>query len=525
MPNKNIAVIGSGYWGKNLVRNFDSLGALGLICDKDEAVLSRFREQYPDVRTCLAVSDILKDESIEGVVIATPAETHFPLASEMLLAGKHVFVEKPLALEGDQATKLSTLANDCGKKLMVGHLIQYHPIFIRLKEMALDGELGRINYIYSNRLNLGKIRREENILWSFAPHDISMTLSLAGESPFSVIATGGSFLHKSIADVTTTHLKFPSGMQAHIFVSWLHPFKEQKLVVVGDKKMAVFDDTQAWENKLLLYPHSIKWEQGAPIPIKAEAERVDIPQDEPLRAECAHFLECMATGQTPTTDGEEGMRVLQVLKAAQQSLDTNGQEVCIAKAAELRSEQDYFVHETSYIDEQVEIGSGTQIWHFGHVMHGSSIGTNCKIGQNVVIGPDAIVGDGCKIQNNVSIYPGVTLEDEVFCGPSMVFTNVYNPRSHIPRMDEARETLVKRGATLGANCTIVCGNTIGEYAFIGAGAVVTKDVADHALMVGNPARQNGWICSCGVKLDNSLRCPKCNTEHELQPGGLKGKER
>ncbi len=511
MPKKNIAIIGSGYWGKNLVRNFDSLKALGLICDKNEAVLAQFQEQYPGMRTCLALNDLLADTSIEGVVIATPAETHFTLASEALMAGKHVYVEKPLALESSQAVELNKLAKKCGRILMVGHLLQYHPVFVHLKEMALAGELGRINYIYSNRLNLGKIRREENILWSFAPHDISMILALAGEEPCLVMATGGNYLHKSIADVTTTHLEFPSGMKAHIFVSWLHPFKEQKLVVVGDKKMAVFDDTLPWEEKLLLYPHSIKWENNVPVPDKAEAERADIPQSEPLRSECAHFLECMNTGQQPLTDGAEGIRVLKVLNAAQQSMDNNSENICPAQqtSASTQAEKDVFIHPSSFVDQGVTLGTGTKVWHFSHIMPGSSIGENCRIGQNVVIGPDANIGNGCKIQNNVSVYPGVTLEDEVFCGPSMVFTNVINPRCHIPRMGEAMQTLVKKGATLGANCTIICGHTIGSYAFIGAGAVVTKDVPDHALMLGNPAKQTGWMCECGVQLGEELECPGC----------------
>lgn len=178
------------------------------------------------------------------------------------------------------------------------------------------------------------------------------------------------------------------------------------------------------------------------------------------------------------------------------------------------SGKDWFAHETACIDENVRIGAGSKIWHFSHVMSGSVIGERCNIGQNVVIGPDAVVGDGCKIQNNVSVYKGVTLEDDVFCGPSMVFTNVFNPRAHIRRMDEARPTLVRKGASLGANCTVVCGTTVGRYAFVGAGAVVTRDVPDHALVYGNPARQHGWVCQCGEKLDTDLVCPACGRRHE-----------
>lgn len=517
MAQTNIAVIGSGYWGKNLVRNFDSLGALHTICDSNDTLLAQFKEQYPSVRTCLAVNEVLGNPDITGVAIATPAETHYTLAKEALLAGKNVFVEKPLTLDEDDAVKLIALAKEQNLTLMVGHLLQYHPVFIALKAMAEKGDLGRINYIYSNRLNLGKIRREENILWSFAPHDISMILSLAGEMPESIIATGGNYLHKEIADVTTTHMEFPSGLQAHIFVSWLHPFKEQKLVVVGDRKMAVFDDTRQWEDKLLLYPHQINWEGNIPVPDKAESERVDIPQSEPLKSECQHFLDCIESGKGPITDGEEGLRVLHVLNEAQRSMDQHGAKVCSTERTPAPSEVK--IHHTAVVDKGAKIGAGSAIWHFSHILPGTKIGADCKIGQNVVIGPDVEVGNNCKIQNNVSVYKGVTLEDDVFCGPSMVFTNVHNPRCHIPRMTEIKGTLVRKGATLGANSTIVCGNTIGRYAFVGAGAVVTRDVLDHALVMGNPATQTGWICECGVKLDDELECPACKARYDERKDG------
>ncbi|MBT4642785.1 MAG: Gfo/Idh/MocA family oxidoreductase, partial [Deltaproteobacteria bacterium] len=372
-----IAVIGSGYWGKNLVRNFDQLGSLKRICDKNETTLAQFREQYPDVETCLAYSDVLADSEIAGVVIAAPAELHFSLAREAILAGKHVYVEKPLVLDEREGEILIELAKEQNRVLMVGHLLQYHPIFIKLKELKNSGELGRINYIYSNRLNLGKIRREENIFWSFAPHDISMILSLAGEKPKSVMATGGCYLHQKIADVTTAHMAFASGLRTHIFVSWLHPFKEQKLVVVGDQKMAVFDDTQPWEDKLLLYPHKIEWENNMPTPHKAEAERIVVPQSEPLKEECQHFLDCIAENTQPVTDGEEGLAVLSVLIACQKSLDSDGKLIQMENSDDV--ETDFFSHVTAEIDAGCEIGEKTKIWHFSHIMSGSKIGDECNI--------------------------------------------------------------------------------------------------------------------------------------------------
>ena len=181
---------------------------------------------------------------------------------------------------------------------------------------------------------------------------------------------------------------------------------------------------------------------------------------------------------------------------------------------------DAFIHESSYIDDNVEIGAGSKIWHFCHICSNSRIGANCTVGQNVCIGPDVTIGNGCKIQNNVSVYKGVVLEDDVFCGPSMVFTNVYNPRAHVQRMSEARKTLVRQGATLGANCTVVCGVTVGRYAFVGAGSVVTKDVPDHALVYGNPARCKGWVCTCGEKLSVELRCPRCASCYQIEHGNV-----
>jgi UDP-2-acetamido-3-amino-2,3-dideoxy-glucuronate N-acetyltransferase len=513
--NKTVAVIGSGYWGKNLVRNYQTIGALGAICDTNETTLDRFREQYPAVPVHLAFSEVLGNSDIDGVVLATPAETHFALAREALLAGKHVYVEKPLVLQEADGRNLIQLASERGRVLMVGHLLQYHPVFLKLRELMGAGELGRINYIYSNRLNLGKIRREENILWSFAPHDISMILALAGEMPETVFATGGNYLHRKIADVTTTHLDFPSGLRAHIFVSWLHPYKEQKLVVVGDRKMAVFDDTRPWAEKLQLYPHQINWEEGIPVPWKAEAEFPAVPEAEPLKMECRHFLHCMATGEQPKTDGREGLQVLRILNASQRSLDRDGERVVLESEATPSPlpADGAVVHPTAVVDDGADIGEGTKVWHFSHILSGSRIGAHCSIGQNVMAGPDVTIGNRCKIQNNVSVYKGVTLEDGVFCGPSMVFTNVFNPRAEIPRMDQVRATLVRRGATIGANATVVCGVTIGRYAFIGAGAVVIRNVPDHALMVGNPARHVGWVCACGERLNDDLTCDHCDRRY------------
>jgi len=507
-----IAVIGAGYWGKNLVRVFHELGVLKTICDKDKETLVSFSQKYPLVEVTQEVNDIFSDKEIAAVVIATPAVTHYDLAKRSLLSGKHVFVEKPLALDIKEGAELSELSKKHNKVFMVGHILNYHSALIKLQELIDKGELGRIEYIYSNRLNIGKLRKEENILWSFAPHDISVILMLLHELPTRVRSFGGAYLQKDIYDTTLTTLVFPSGVRAHIFVSWLHPFKEQKLVVVGNKKMAVFNDMA--ENKLLLYPHKIEWQNRVPIAQKAEAEIIAIEKTEPLKAEATHFLECIEKKLAPKTDAREAFEVLRVLTASEESLGHDGKPVVLQDVKD--SGNGYFVHSSSVVDDGVIIGEGTQIWHFSHILKGSSLGKNCKIGQNVVIGPNAIIGNGCKIQNNVSIYEGITLEDNVFCGPSCVFTNVFNPRSEIPRMSELRDTLIRKGATIGANATIVCGNMLGRYSFVGAGSVVTKDVPDYALVYGNPAKLSGWMCECGVKLDfrkSKTTCANCKKEY------------
>ena len=516
--NKNIGLIGAGYWGKNLVRTFYQLGSLAKVCDSNPDILKEVLNEYPGLEGTADSEDIFNDPSIEGVVLATPAITHYSLVKKALLCRKHVFVEKPLALNVADGEELVSLAKERKRILLVGHILYYHPAVLKLKELIDRGELGKIQYIYSNRLNIGKIRSEENILWSFAPHDISIILMLLNEFPESVITSGGYYLQHNIADVTVTNLSFESGVKAHIYVSWLHPFKEQKLVVVGDKKMAMFDDVS--KEKLYLYPHKVEWIGRLPVASRAEATVVPFTMEEPLRNECRHFLDCIKDGRAPRTDGEEGLRVLRILNMSEESLKTG--RIIKTPAEKNAPQPSFFVHESAYVDEDVVIGEGTQVWHFSHILKNSKIGKKCKIGQNVVIGPSVTIGHGCKIQNNICVYPGVTLEDDVFCGPSMVFTNVFNPRSEIPRMNELRPTLIKKGATIGANATIICGITVGRYAFIGAGAVVTKNVPDYGLVFGNPARLAGWMCRCGEKLhfkyETETKCLACGRIYSIREG-------
>jgi len=314
-----IAVIGAGYWGVNHVRNYSELGALAMVCDTNETSLARVAQKFPGVRTENDFESALTDPGIRGVVVATPAETHYKIAAAAIEAGKDVLVEKPLALDVEKGERLVRLARERDVILMVGHLLEYHPAVLRLKELIDSGELGALRYIYSNRLNLGKIRREENILWSFAPHDIALILRLVGDWPRSVAATGGAYLQPEIADVTVTNIEFATGVRAHIFVSWLHPYKEQRLVVVGSKRMAVFDDVRP-EGKLMVYDQRVDFVDGEPITTKHEGAAEQIDTAEPLRRQCVEFLECIKTRRRPLTDGESGLRVLRVLDAAERSL-------------------------------------------------------------------------------------------------------------------------------------------------------------------------------------------------------------
>ena len=516
---KFIGLVGAGYWGKNILRNLYELGVLHTVCDFDPQIISERKKNFQNVNYTTSFEDILQNPDITAVAIVTPATTHYEIVKKVLLAGKDVFVEKPLALTVEEGEELVEIAKKENKILMVGHILQYHPALIKLKELISAGNFGKIQYIYSNRLNIGKLRTEENILWSFAPHDISAILMLLEEEPIEVTTFGGDYINKNIYDTTLTTMHFKNGIRAHIFVSWLHPYKEQKLIVVGSKAMAVFDDVS--KEKLCVYPHKIEWKNGKiPIVDKAEYQVIPVESGEPLKLEMEHFIQSVLKRENPRTDGAEALRVLKILTLGEKSLLQESGDVI-----KENTNKNYFIHESSYTAEDVKIGNGTKIWHFSHILTGSNIGKNCVIGQNVMIGPDVTIGNNCKIQNNVSVYKGVRLEDDVFCGPSCVFTNVYNPRAFVERKHEFRNTIVRKGASIGANATIVCGATIGKYAFVGAGAVVKKDVPDYAIVAGVPAKQIGWACKCGQSLkafdkNKILFCDNCNNKYRLENNSL-----
>lgn len=521
----DVALIGAGRWGRNLVRVLHELGVLHTVCDVSSDALAAVAG-YDGVVKVDAPGAVLESPGIRKVAIATPVVDHYSLAKAALEAGKDVFVEKPIALEVEQAEELAALAKARGAILMVGHLLQYHPCIREAQRLVACGELGRLRYITSNRLNLGRFRQEENVLWSFAPHDLSVILSLVGnELPAQVHCLGGAVLRPEVPDTTLTTMVFPSGVRAHVYVSWLNPFKEQKLTVVGSDGMLVFDDTRPWGEKLMYTRDYVTWVDGSvPTSRPTNLQYVEVPEEEPLHRECEHFLDCCSTRRRPRTDGAEGVRVLRVLQAAQRSLARDGEVAAAADDAGPAPGSSYAAHPTAVIDEGAEIGPGCRIWHFSHVMRGAELGPGCNLGQNVVVSPGVRLGRNVKVQNNVSIYSGTTIEDDVFLGPSCVLTNVSNPRAQVSRRGLYERTTIRRGATIGANATVVCGTTLGRYCFVAAGAVVTRDVPDYGLVVGAPARRVGWMSRHGhrLALDASgvMVCPETKYRYREKPPGV-----
>tara|TARA_R110002072_G_scaffold42064_9_gene117864 strand:+ start:164660 stop:165796 length:1137 start_codon:yes stop_codon:yes gene_type:complete len=321
-----IGVLGCGGWGKNIIRTLERVYAVAAIADPGEDARTLASEIAPGATVYHDPSKVIDDPTIDAIMIATPAQTHFELAKRAILAGKDVFVEKPLTIEPEESQALTDLAAKHGRVLMVGHLLEYHPAILKLRELIDSGELGEIRYVISNRLNLGKIRTHENALWSFAPHDIAVLLRLISGDPIQVVCTGGGYVSPNVADVTVTQLLFSNGTRGHIFVSWLHPYKEQKLVIVGSKKMASFDDVA---RELVLYDQRVDWCDGHPIPVKGEGTPVEFDSTSPLDLECLHFVDAVAKGTSPRTDGHDGVKVLNILHAAQRSMLLNGSPVSL----------------------------------------------------------------------------------------------------------------------------------------------------------------------------------------------------
>lgn len=321
MKGVTLAIVGFGKWGYNHVNTAAKLldHSAITVCDTDEAGRDKLKKISGNINFTTDLSEVIADESINAVIIATPAETHFEIAKKMMEAGKNVLVEKPITLISGEAEELLKIANDKGVILMVGHVLLYHPAVLKIKEMLEEGKLGKLQYIYSNRLNLGTIRSEENILWSFAPHDISVIQFLTDNNPTEVFARGASFLQHQIEDTTLTFMKYPDNVSAHIFVSWLHPFKEQRLVVIGDKGMVVFEDSLPAE-KLKYYKKGFQRVEGVLEKFDHDYEVIEFDNKMPLEEEQKHFYECVADGKQPLTDGQHAIEVLKILEESEKSL-------------------------------------------------------------------------------------------------------------------------------------------------------------------------------------------------------------
>jgi UDP-2-acetamido-3-amino-2,3-dideoxy-glucuronate N-acetyltransferase len=489
----NLGLIGGGYWGKNLIREFNNLNVLHTICDVNQQALDSYATQYPHIKLIKSFDLMLNDLDINAVCVSLPAEMHYEYSKKVLEAKKDLYVEKPITLNEIEALELVNLAKQNGCILMVGHLLHYHPAIIEIKSLISTGLIGNIKHIVSNRLNLGIFRTQENVLWSFAPHDISVILSLCGNKiPESVNCFGQANLTDGIHDITNTIFQIDD-KYVNINVNWLNPYKEQKLTIIGDKGMILFDDMEQTD-KLKLYENYVNWSSSLnsiPTPNKTDGKIIPLDLSKsPLFKECSHFVECCITRNNPITDGEEGLRVLTVLQMCSKELTKKKLTTKELTIKEL-TKKEYFLHESSLVDEGAKIGSKTKIWHWSHVTGSADIGNNCNIGQNCYIAGK--LGSGCKVQNNVSLYLGVECEDDVFLGPSCVLTNDINPRCAQPKNGHYIKTFIEKGATIGANATIVCGTRIGTHALIGAGAVVTKNVEPYAIMVGNPAKKIGTI--------------------------------
>ena len=503
-----LAQVGTGYWGVNILKSLYSLkdGLLDTICDINQKVLDDLKLLYPEVNMVIDFNLVLLNPEITAVFIALPAEMHYSFGKRVLEAGKDLYIEKPITLNVDEAEDLLRLSRENNCILMVGHLLNYHPAIEKIKEIIKSDRIGKIKNIVSNRLNLGIFRVQESVMWSFGCHDISVILSLCGNKlPESVNCFGQSNITPGIHDITNTVFQIDD-IYVNINLNWLNPFKEQKMTIICERGMLLFDDMEPI-NKLKLYENYITacarslvnqsftrhtLEKSIPVANKTIGQNISLDLSEtPLIRECRHFVECCRTRKKPLTDGEEAIRVLKVLHMCSDKLKPE----MVPKMVLDESKLDYYVHESSIVDSGANIGTSTQIWHWSHITSSAEIGERCNIGQAAFI--SGKLGNGCKVQNNVSVYLGVECGDNVFLGPSCVFTNDLNPRAAHPKHGEYVKTYIEEGSTIGANATIRCGIRIGKHSLIGAGSVVVKDVEEYAIMVGNPARQIGTIDEYG----------------------------
>jgi UDP-2-acetamido-3-amino-2,3-dideoxy-glucuronate N-acetyltransferase len=514
-----IALVGAGEWGAKHLETLKRLGLLAAVVEPDEARRSALAAANPGL-TLLGDCGQLGPQVAAAAVVAAPAALHARLATQLLEAGLHVLVEKPMALSGKEALALKDLASKKGLVLAVGHLLEHHGARKALGRLLAEDRLGDLVAMRFVRCKLGKVRTEENVLQSFAPHDLALALGLAGRLPTKATARALELVTPGIADTVQWGLEFPGGLFAQGSASWLEPAKEQKVVLSGRKGMALWVDTPG-QRSLRWFPVKLAGLPGRPALQHGgpeEGELLPVDQTDPMETELSEFVRAITQGAPLPNDAAQGAAVAAILDAMTESMKRGGAPVTpvFGGLPAVR------IHSTAEVHPSVPIGAGSAIWHFCHVMAGSSIGENASLGQNCFVAPGAHIGNGCRVQNNVSLYDGVILEDEVFVGPSAVFTNVKHPRCHVTRKDEYAKTIVHRRASLGANSTVVCGHDIGEYAFVAAGAVVASNVLPHALMAGCPARRIGWVCRCGEVLPRKgeLACHRCGDRYQEQDGRL-----
>lgn len=462
----NVALIGAGYWGKNLLRDLNNLDVLKSVCEIKD--IDNLRLKYPKLRITKDYNEILEDKKINAIVIALPVEHHYEYAKKALEHNKDVFVEKPLSLNIEEGEELVRLAYKRNKILMVGHLMHYHPCIIKIKELLKSKILGKLLYINFSRKNMGIIRKNENVLWSLAPHDISLMLNFTKGLKIKKLECYGKKCISNIYDITDTFIEFDNNLQCTISVNWLYPIKEQKISIVGEKGILVFDDTKK-KDKLTYCLNYLDIKNNI-INKNFKTINVDITKS-PLVLECMHFIDCCLKRKSPITDGYEGLDVLEILNECQMKLN---------------------ISTNSIVENNAIIGTKTKIWNYSHIMN-AIIGNNCTIGDYCFIGDNVIIGNNCKIQNHSSIFDGVEIRDNVFIGPNTTFTNTRIPRANIPVDKKYEKTIVMNNVSIGAGSIIRCGIKLGEYSFIGAGSVVTKDTESFGVYFGNPAHKVGTI--------------------------------
>lgn len=518
-----VIIVGAGKWGTKLITTACALKLSVAVVETNLEALGLAKCNPRVSPTCLffaSLGEALDALPNAAVIIATPPSTHFKVAEQAITAGRHVLVEKPMCDNLQDAHILVDLARKHQVILMVDHLLHYSAHHRRMLYLIESGLIGKVKRVHMSRMNFGTVRTNENVLWSLSPHDVSILLAACkGQSPQSVLCTGHKVVSLHVEDSVSLQVRFQDGMQAQIDCNWMHPFKERRAIVYGTKGCIVLNEAMPDANlkKIQAFHWSAKRKlDGSGVKIeKSEAHILQYLKDwnvqsvneleemdpkQPLQVMLEHFVDCIKKKIAPRTDGNEGVRVLRILSAASESLVKSGEVVSLRNISAVTHALRSFVHPTAVVDQGALLGQGTKVWHFSHIMPGAVLKEKCNIGQNVYIGGKAKLGRNVKVQNNVSIYDEVCVDDDVFLGPSCVLTNVKTPRSHVSRKHEYMPTVIGKGATVGANATIVCGISLGAYSFVGAGAVVTKNVPPHAIVYGNPAVIKGWMSTTGNKL-------------------------